>query len=92
MFCEDMVGEIVSLRRQVTDMATRPMPDEIDENSSEADIVTHALVMAVDVAGPSVKGDDLEPEDVASWAFCEMICAAVQSGDFTKVRAHLAEP
>lgn len=62
---------------------------EIDENSSELEIVRHALRLMLDAAEPLT--GELDDEDVAVFEYCERVLNASTAGDMTEIRREIAE-
>jgi hypothetical protein len=63
--------------------------DEINENSSELEIVRHALGLALEII--EAADLDLDDEDDAVLDFCARVGAASEAGDMTEIRRELAE-
>ena len=59
------------------------------QNSSELEIVRHALKLALDGSMSFV--NDLDEEDVALFEYCERVLNASTAGDMTEIRREIEE-
>lgn len=62
---------------------------EINENSSELEIVRHALGLALEII--EAESLDLDDETNAILDFCARVGAASEAGDMTEIRREIAE-